>query len=420
MIFIRYALAMYSRHITPRVREALADTPVVVLNGARQVGKSTLARQLAAEQGRRYVTLDEASMLSAARGDPRGFLEGLQAPLVLDEVQRVPDLFLAIKYEVDRNRVPGRYLLTGSANVLLIPDIADSLAGRMEVLSLWPLSGAELAGAPAFNQADWLFDGPTGEFDLEPFDRTDLVRRLATGGFPEAATRASGRRRDAWFSSYLDAIMHRDVRDLARLEQLSEVPHLLALIAHRSGGLLNFAELSRSTGIAQTTLKRYFNLLETLFLVVRLPAWERNPAKRLVKSPKVFVPDSGLLAHLLAPGGGTPKEPPWLGSWLETFILAELHKHLAFSDRGLRLWHYRTQSGIEVDFLLESGDGTLTGVEVKSAVSVSTRDFKGLRHLRDTEPGRFKRGVILYCGREVVPFSRDLVAIPISMWWCSP
>lgn len=408
---------MYSRHITPRVREALADTPVVVLNGARQVGKSTLAQQLATEQGRRYVTLDDASMLAAASGDPRGFLEGLQGPLVLDEVQRVPDLFLAIKYQVDSNRIPGRFLLTGSANVLLIPDIADSLAGRMEVLSLWPLSQAELAGTPQFNRADWLYDGPVGELDILPVDRKELIERLATGGFPEATARTTARRRDAWFSSYLDAVMHRDVRDLARLEQLSEVPHLLALVANRSGSLLNFAELSRSTGLAQTTLKRYFNLLETLFLVVRLPAWERNPAKRLVKSPKVYVPDPGLLAHLLAPGSGTPKDPPWLGSWVETFAVAELRKHLAFSGRGLRLWHYRTQTGIEVDLVLEGPDGRFTGIEIKAATSVNARDFKGLQHLKDTEPARFQRGVILYCGREVVPFGGDLFAVPVSMWW---
>lgn len=408
---------MYARHITPRVREALADTPVVVLNGARQVGKSTLAQELAVEQGRRYVTLDEASVLSAAGGDPRGFLEGLRGPVVLDEVQRVPELFLAIKYEVDRDRAPGRFLLTGSANVLLIPDIADSLAGRMEVISLWPLSAAELAGSPDFNRADWLFDGPLEALDVEPVDRGELNKRLATGGFPEAVGRASPRRRAAWFSNYLDAVMHRDVRDLARLEQLSEVPHLLTLIAHRSGGLLNFAELSRSTGLAQTTLKRYFTLLEALFLVVRLRAWERNPAKRLVKSPKVYIPDPGLLAHLRQPGGRPPATPSWLGPWLETFVLAELHKHLAFSDRGLRLWHYRTQGGAEVDLLLEGADGALTGLEIKAAASVTGRDFKGLQHLKDTEPDRFVRGIVLYCGRELVPFGRDLFAVPVSMWW---
>lgn len=419
MIFIHYSAFMYARHITTRVREALADTPVVVLNGARQVGKSTLAQQLAVEQRRRYVTLDEGSMLSAAAADPSGFLEGLHGPLVLDEVQRVPELFLSIKYAVDQNRAPGRFLLTGSANVLLIPDIADSLAGRMEVLSLWPLSAAELTGASEFNRADWLFDGPLEEIDIEPVDRKDLHERLAIGGFPEAVARSTPRRRAAWFSNYIDAVMHRDVRDLAHLEQLSEVPHLLALIANRSGSLLNFAELSRSTGLAQTTLKRYFNLLETLFLVVRLQAWGRNPAKRLVKSPKMFVPDSGLLAHLLAPGSGTPEEPPWLGSWVETFVLAELRKHLAFSDRGLTLWHYRTQSGIEVDLLLEGADGRLTGVEVKAAASVTARDFKGLQHLRDTEPDRFQRGIVLYCGREVIPFRHDLFAVPISCWWSS-
>jgi predicted AAA+ superfamily ATPase len=207
------------------------------------------------------------------------------------------------------------------------------------------------------------------------------------------------------------------VRDLARLEQLTEIPNLLSLIAHRSGNLLNLAELSRSVGLTQTTLKRYFGLLETLFLVTRLPAWERNSAKRLVKSPKVFIPDSGLLAFLRAPGAQPDEAPSWLGGWVETFVLAELRKHLAFSERELRLWHYRTQAGMEVDFLLEAPNGMLTAIEVKASSMVTAKDFKGLRHLKETEPNRFKRGIVLYCGREPVPFARDLIALPLSIWW---
>jgi hypothetical protein len=409
---------MYSRHITPLLHEALADTPVVLLNGARQTGKSTLIQALAEQQGRRYLTLDDHVTLAAASSDPAGFIAGLPTNVALDEVQRAPDLFLAIKAAVDRDRKPGRFLLTGSANVLLLPNIADSLAGRMEALSLWPLSGSEIAGNPARNLADWLFNGDLNALHIPPCERSQLIDRLVAGGFPEAVERTQERRRAAWFDSYLQAILYRDVRELARVEQLTEIPNLLHLLATRSASLLNFAELSRTSNLTQTTLKRYFTLLETLFLVYRLPSWERNPGKRLVKSPKVFLSDTGLLAHLanwtaerMAVENGLP------GGLVESFVLGELLKHLAFSAQRLTLWHYRTQSNIEVDFILENRMGKLTGVEVKASATVDSKDFKGLRHLQETEPDTFQRGIVLYSGREVVPFGEHLFAVPLSMWW---
>lgn len=418
MIIVWYNPGMYARHILSLLNEALADTPVVLLNGARQTGKSTLTQSLPAESGRRYLTLDDHVTLAAAKGDPDGFIAGLNGPVTLDEVQRVPELFLAIKASVDRDRSAGRFLLTSSANVLLLPGIADSLAGRMEILSLWPLSSAEIAGAPTVNLVDWLFDGPMNALAISPCDRTQLIEKLLCGGYPEVVSRNSPRRRAAWFNSYLQAIMQRDVRDLANVEQLTEIPNLIKLLSTRSAGLLNFAEISRSSGLPQTTLKRYFSLLETLFLVYRLPAWERNLGKRLVKAPKVFLPDSGMLAHLvelsperLTVGAGLPC------GLVETFVLSELLKHLAFSERQLTLWHYRTQSNIEVDFILENRLGKLTGIEVKASHSVGSKDFNGLRHLKETEPQFFQRGIVLYSGREVVPFAADLFAVPLSMWW---
>ena len=286
---------MYTRHITPLLQEALADTPVVLLNGARQTGKSTLIQSLAASEGRRYFTLDDQAVLAAATSDPAGFIAGINGAVALDEVQRAPALFLAIKAAVDRDRQAGRFLLTGSANVMLLPNIADSLAGRMEVLSLWPLSSAEIGGDAATNLADWLFDGKLDAKSIPVCERAQLIERLVAGGFPEAVERSSERRRAAWFDNYLQAILYRDVRELARVEQLTEIPNLLKLLASRSANLLNFAELSRTSNLTQTTLKRYFTLLETLFLVYRLPAWEHNLGKRMVKAPKVFLPDAGLL-----------------------------------------------------------------------------------------------------------------------------
>lgn len=409
---------MYPRHIFNLLVEALADTPVVLLNGARQTGKSTLVQSLAASHSYRYLTMDDRVVLAAAKDDPAGFIAGLGGPVILDEVQRAPEIFLPIKAEVDRDRRPGRFLLTGSANVLLLPRMADSLAGRMEVLSLWPLSGAEMHDSPVFNRADWLFNGDMQNWSIPACEREQLVSALLGGGFPEAVGRATQRRRSAWFESYLQAILQRDVRDLANVEQLTEIPNLLQLLALRSGGLLNFAEVSRTSRLSQTTLKRYFSLLETLFLVVRLPSWERNKAKRMVKAPKVFLPDSGLLAHLagvtedaLVPGVGLP------GGLVETYVLGELLKHLAFSEKGLTLSHYRTQTNIEVDFILENRLGKLTGIEVKASSSVSARDFKAMRHLKETEPQSFQRGIVLYAGREVVAFDVDMFAVPLSVWW---
>ncbi|MEB4591519.1 ATP-binding protein [Candidatus Thiothrix sp. Deng01] len=409
---------MYTRHISPLIQEALADTPVVLLNGARQTGKSTLVQTLAESEGRRYFTLDDHATLSAASNDPAGFIAGINAPVALDEVQRAPGLFLAIKAAVDRDRKPGRFLLTGSANVMLLPNIADSLAGRMEVLSLWPLSSAEIAGNADTNLADWLFSGDLNANAVPPCERSQLIDRLIIGGFPEALERDSERRRAAWFDNYLQAILYRDVRELARVEQLTEIPNLLQLLAVRSANLLNFAELSRTSNLPQTTLKRYFTLLETLFMLYRLPAWERNPGKRLVKAPKVFVPDTGLLAHLAnwtADRMGVESGLP--GGLVETFVLGELLKHLAFSHQRLTLWHYRTQNNIEVDFILENRSGNLTGIEVKASATVDAKDFKGLKHLQETEAAIFQRGIVLYSGREVVPFGEKLFAVPLSMWW---
>ena len=411
---------MLKRHLEPVLTEALADTPVVLLNGARQTGKSTLVQALAAAQGRRYLTLDDRVVLAAVRNDPAGFVAGLQGPVALDEVQRAPELFLDLKAAVDRDRQPGRFLLTGSANVLLLPGLADTLAGRMEVLTLWPLSSAELQGQVGLNRAEALFDGATELVEPQPCDRAMLADTLLMGGFPEVVARSTQRRRAAWLEAYVETVLQRDVRDLAQLDQLSELPHLLELLAARSGGQLNLAELSRSTRLPQTTLRRYFALLQTLFLVHLVPAWARNPGKRLVKTPKVFVPDTGLLClltHLdesrLAAGAalGLP------GGLVETYVAAQLQQHLAFSSRGLTLWHYRTQAGVEVDFLLEDRAGRLTGIEVKASASVDASDFKGLRHLQDSEPEAFQRGIVLYGGRERVAFSERLVAVPLSWWW---
>lgn len=418
MNIIHYDVLMHTRHLRPLLEEALTDTPVVVLNGARQTGKSTLAQSLENPVGRRYLTLDDPVVLAAATSDPAGFINGLQGPIILDEIQRAPGLFLAIKASVDRNRQPGRFLLTGSANIMLLPRVADSLAGRMEILSLWPLSCAEQQDMPLPNRADWLFNGELALEGINVNNRAALIRYLLAGGYPEATSRMVEHRRAAWFDSYLQAILQRDVRELANLEQLTQMPHLLQLLATRSGSLLNFAEISRASGLTQTTLKRYFALLETLFLIYRLPSWERNPGKRLVKAPKVFLPDCGLLSHLMGQSAASLESMPGLpGGQVETFVLGELLKHLAFSRQRLSLWHYRTQSNMEVDFVLENPEGKITGIEVKASLTIDNKDFKGLRHLQETEPNIFQRGIVLYGGKDIIPFGSELYAVPLAMWW---
>ena len=404
---------MYARKIRQNLIETLQDSPVVLVNGARQTGKSTLIQDLDREAT--YYTFDDPAVLSAVLADPFGFINGLKGAVCLDEVQRAPGVFLAIKAAVDRDRTPGRFLLTGSANVLLLPQIADSLAGRMEVLSLWSLAQSEIERQP-LSMIDRLFNGQLP--DKCHFDREDLIRRLSRGGYPEALSRSSERRREAWFESYLHTILLRDVRDLAQIEGLTEMPRLMQLLGARSGGLLNVAELSRSTSIPQTTLKRYLTLLETLFLVRLVPAWSSNLGKRLQKSPKLFVTDYGLMAHLQGLSEeGMSAELGLPGDLVEGFVHAELVKHQGWSDVRTQLMHYRTTSGVEVDFVLENRRGDLVGIEVKAAATISGKDFNGLRHLRETTPHQFKRGVVFYTGEQVVPFDEQLVAVPLGLFW---
>lgn len=407
---------MLARHASARLRTALADRPVVLLHGARQTGKTTLVRAVAEAVGARYVTLDDLTMLAAARGDPGGFLAGFAQPLVLDEVQRAPDLLLAIKAMVDRQRTPGRFLLTGSANVLLVPRVAESLAGRMEIVSLWPFSQGEIEGVvEGFIDAAFGAKPPA----LAPAASSlRLPERVLRGGYPEAVALASAERRRAWFDAYLTTILHRDVRDLARIEGLTELPRLLALLASRPLAQLNYADLSRGTGLAQSTLKRYFALLETVFLVRLLPPWYANIGKRLVKTPKVLLADTGLAAHLMGiDDARLTQDRTLLGGLLESFVAMELVKQAGWSADPPTLHHFRTHEGEEVDLVLERRGGALVGIEVKSAATVSAADFKGLRALAEVAGRRFRRGIVLYTGGEIVPFGDKLFALPVDALW---
>lgn len=409
---------MIRRLLKTRLVQALSDTPVVFLQGPRQSGKSTLARSLIRPSyPAEYLTLDDAAVLAAASRDPAGFIAGVGGPAVIDEVQRVPELFLAVKASIDRDRRPGRFLLTGSAGVGVLPALADALVGRVEILTLRPLSESEIEGSGGF-LVDQLFDQSSKLSATGSAGREDLLRRILRGGFPEAVQRRSADRRRGWFASYVTTILQRDVRDLSNIEGLRDIPRLLSLLAARTSGLLNYAELSRTAAIPQTTLKRYLALLEGTFLVQMLPAWTSNLGKRLVKSPKTLVNDTGLAGAVLrADERRLEADPILTGQLLETFVTLELQKQASWSRTRPRLHHFRSHAQHEVDIVLEEPGGRVVGIEVKASSTVAQRDLRGLSALAEMAGPRFVRGIVLYRGRQIVPFGPNLHAVPAASLW---
>ena len=411
---------MLRRHLIGRLLDGLADTPAVLVNGARQTGKSTLVQSAElAGQNRHYLTFDDPGILAAAKRDPNGFVAGLNMPVTLDEVQHVPEIFPVIKAAIDRKRQPGRFLLTGSANVMLLPELSESLAGRMEVLTLWPFSQGEIHGVQG-TFVDTLFSHkPVGWAGKTATVRRDeLLEIVLAGGYPLALARQSATRRDTWFQSYVMTMLQRNIRDLADIADVTAVPRLLSVVAARAGGLLNFADLSRSVALPQTTLKRYFALLEATFLVQLLRHWARNLGKRVIQTPKVYLNDTGLLAYLLGATVDRLKtEGNLAGTALENFVLMELRKQSTWSATQPELFYWRTASGQEVDVVLEDRTGRVVGVEVKAAATPSGNDVRGLQALATAAGKHWGRGVVLYTGTEVIPFSANLHGVPFSRLW---
>ncbi|MCC6125877.1 MAG: ATP-binding protein [Pirellulales bacterium] len=413
---------MIQRHITEKIVEALADTPAVYLQGPRQAGKSTLAQAIAAlEGGRSYYSLDSAVVLAAAQNDPEGFIAGLDGPVVLDEVQRAPALGLAIKAAIDRDRRPGRFLLTGSSNILALTQTADALVGRLEFHTLLPFSQGELAGRResfferAFAQ-EFVSRAEASRGGVE--DENRLIERMLVGGYPEAVARPREDRRRAWFDSYLSTILDRDVRDWSNIERLAEIPRLLTLLATRIAQLHNQADLARSLKIPQSTLKRYLAILERAFLACIVPAWHSNLGKRLVKAPKLGLVDTALACHLLGLDAERLRENRSLfGQLLENFVLGELMKQKTWAKISTRLYHFRTAAGKEVDWVLEDAAGNVVGIEVKSSVSLSVEDFRGLGELAQMAGPKFRRGLLLHRGEKTVPFAENCFAVPLEELW---
>jgi predicted AAA+ superfamily ATPase len=398
-----------------KLTAGLSRTPVVLLHGARQTGKTSLARHVAEGS---YITLDDPVMLTAARNDPAGFVAHTRGPVILDEVQRAPELFAAIKPEVDRQRQPGRFLLTSSANILLIPKVSELQAtGQMETLTLRPLSQGEIAGEP-----EGFIDRVFAQTPLRPSGEAhDLTVRMLAGGYPPARELTDLDRR-AWFSEYVTTVL-RDVYEMARIDALA-LRRLLALLAARAGGLVNFAELARSVAMPKTTVKRYFELLEAAFLVQCLPAWSStDPGRRLIMAPKLFLGDTGMAACLLGLNEERLEQDAQLrGALLENFVAAELLKQSGWSRRDVHVFHLRTAGGQQVGFVLEEVGGKIIGIEVKASATIARRDFNGLRALAEMAGTKFHRGIILYAGRDstgrsAVSSDPHLCALPVSALW---
>lgn len=407
---------LYPRSMASALREALSDTPVVCLAGPRQSGKTTLARVLMPD--RFFVSLDHPPYLDAATADPAGFVAGLPRNVTIDEIQRAPGLLPVIKLSVDTDRHPGRFLLTGSADLLLLPSVTESLAGRMEVVRLLPLSESEKERRPG----RFLNDILTGRLtpSLRPTRRPDvpdLGARLVAGGYPEPLTRTPARARQ-WHRQYVRGIVDRDVLDVSTVRVAERVGHLLELLAVRCGELFNVSGLARDLRLHRDTVSEYVAVLERLFLVRRLRPWHRNPGKRLVKAPKIHLVDSGLaatLAHLSAADWLAKRQR--MGHLLESFVVQQCAAQAEWTHPDLRLWHYRDKDGIEVDLVITLGSRTW-GIEVKAASTPGRSAGAGLRRLAKLCGDDFEAGFVLYNGPDIIQLAEErMLAVPLRELW---
>jgi len=401
------------------VVEAAEDSRVVLVVGPRQAGKTTLVRDLAdGSLPRSYVTMDAASVRRAAAEDPVGFIAGLDLPVAIDEIQRAPDLLLEVKRIVDQDPRPGQFLLTGSARVLSLPRVADALVGRVESVTLWPISQAEVEESKS-NLVDALFAAEPPSISGAKEGPDAWLTRALAGGLPEAREREEGRRRDAWFSSYLETLVERDIRDLSEIRAVDEVPALLALLASRVTGPLNIAALAADLRISEASARRYLALLRAVFALLRVPAWRRNLGRRATAAPKFQLVDSGLGAHLLSlDRERLAADESLTGGLFEGFARMELVKQAEWSKARPGVFHFRTRGGArEVDAVLERRGGKVVGVEMKASASLSRRDFRGLETLREERGDAFVAGVVIHAGEQTLPFGDRLWALPVSALW---
>jgi uncharacterized protein len=412
---LKSAEQQFPRYIEPDLTAALADTRVVLVVGPRQAGKTTLVRRFVTSD-RPYVTLDDEATREQARRDPVGFIRALDAA-VIDEIQRAPELLLAIKQSVDANPRPGRFLLTGSANVMALPTIGDSLAGRIAIVTLLPLSQAEITGGPG-RLIDRLFADERPQLDGPPVFGESLLKAILRGGYPEALRRDQPRRASRWHEDYLALVLDRDVRDIATLEQLDKLPRLLRMLSEQAGQLVNHQAMAAPLGLSIPTVQKYVSVLERLFLVRTLTPWFSNRISRITKSPKVHLLDSGLMATIReTDAGALAADRSRLGPLMESFVLSEIMKLATWSERRVSLHHFRTREQDEVDIVIEDRQGRIIGIEVKAAATLRPKDFSGLRKLREAAGERFVRGLILHDHDRITPVDENIHGAPISLLW---
>ena len=400
----------------PSILTALADTRVVAVLGARQVGKSTLTWRIAtADRPMAVVNLDDATLRDAAASDPAGFLAGYGRPVLIDEVQRAPDLLLAIKEIVDADTTPGQFLLTGSANILTAPKIQDALTGRAEYVTLWPFAQAEIASAST-NFVDRLLDADPPRVEAAPVGRDAFVDVIARGGYPEARARSDARRR-TWYRDYITSLVERDLRDISDARRLHVVPKLLRLLAAQAANLFNSNSIAGKLNIRYETVADYTQLLETIYIVRRVQAWTPGLGSREIQHEKVYIVDSGLMAYLLGADRTRIAEDVQItGKILENFVAMEIARLAETSRLQPRQYHYRRRDH-EVDVVLETPDGRIAGAEVKAAATVRTSDYKGLAKLRGARGDEFIAGVVFYTGARTIALTDRIWAVPICSLW---
>lgn len=407
---------VYKRNSESALLQALQDTPAVLIHGSRQCGKTTLAQQVGEKMGYHYISFDDDNQRQAAHADPVGFVQSLPDKTILDEVQRTPELFTSIKASIDKNRTPGRFILTGSANVLLLPTLADSLAGRIEIIRLRPLAQCEIAGQqPDFIRS--LFDADFALQPKVPYRRMgeSLAEVICAGCYPAALARSTPKRREIWYRDYITTLIQRDVQTIANIRNLDLLPKLLSLTASQTAHLFNATDLAAPFSVSRPTIREYLTVLEQIFLVEHLQPWHSNRLSRLIKTPKIHLADTGLACSLLGINSQTLwQEKALLGQLLETFVYQELRKHADWHDEALDFYHFRDKDKVEVDIILQQGK-RLAGIEVKASATITQNDFNGLRKLKNANGESFAAGVVFYDGDVILPFGERLFAVPVSM-----
>jgi len=404
----------YHRLLMNNLQTALKESPAVLIHGPRQCGKTTLVKMLGSEFT--YYTFDDEATLAAATFDPAGFVQRLAARCILDEIQHVPELFRSIKKAIDEDRQSGRFVLTGSANLMLLPQIPDSLAGRLEILRLHPLSEVEVLNGNV-NSLMGMFEGKIPPPNTV-VNYADVIKKVVRGGYPVPHARADLNRSSIWYKNYVKTIIERDIKSIANIQNLQKMSQLLKLIASQSAQLINIAEISTTLGLSRSTLSHYTDLLTRIFIVDILQPYYTNARKRLIKTPKVHLTDSGLLCSLLNMSPDRLNQNPHIfGHILETFVYNELQRQSSSFEEECQFYHFRDRDGYEVDILLEDGKGRFVGIEVKAALSVRSEDFKGLKALRGTLGEKLSIGIIFYLGNHTIKFDERLFALPLSSLW---